>query len=58
MSSIMQYIPAKQNISTILKFSPIEPCDHLSQEEVRNKTVKLISTYIQMIIMTKKKRAR
>ena len=42
----MQYLPTKQNIAKILKFRPIELCDfHLSQEEVRNKTVKLIHIY-------------
>ena len=42
----MHYLPTKQNIAKILKFRPIELCDfHLSQEEVRNKTVKLIHIY-------------
>jgi hypothetical protein len=42
----MQYLPTKQNIAKILKFRPIELCDfHLSQEEVRNRTVKLIHIY-------------
>ena len=42
----MHYLPTKQNIAKILKFRPIESCDfHLSQEEVRNKTVKLIHIY-------------
>ena len=42
----MHYLPTKQNIAKILKFRPIEICDfHLSQEEVRNKVVKLIHIY-------------
>ncbi len=42
----MQYLPSKQNIAKILKFRPLELCDfHLSQEEIRNKTVKLIHIY-------------
>ena len=42
----MHYLPTKSNIAKILKFRPIELCDfHLSQEEVRNKTVKLIHIY-------------
>ena len=42
----MQYLPTKQNIAKILKFRPLELCDfHLSQEEIRNKTVKLIHIY-------------
>ena len=42
----MHYLPTKQNIAKILKFRPIELCDfHLSQEEVRNKIVKLIHIY-------------
>ena len=42
----MHYLPTKANIAKILKFRPIELCDfHLSQEEVRNKTVKLIHIY-------------
>ena len=42
----MHYLPSKQNIAKILKFRPLELCDfHLSQEDIRNKTVKLIHIY-------------
>ena len=52
----MQYLPTKQNIAKILKFRPIESCDfHLSQEEVRNKTVKLIHIYPNNHKSTEKK---
>ena len=42
----MQFLPTHQNIAKLLKFRPIEHCDfHLTQEQVRNKLVKLIHIY-------------
>ena len=42
----MEFLPTKQNISKLLKVRPIENCDfHLTQEQVRNKLVKLIHIY-------------
>ena len=42
----MEFLPTKQNINKILKLRPLEECDfHLTQEQVRNKPVKLIHIY-------------
>ena len=42
----MEFLPTKQNIAKLLKVRPIENCDfHLTQEQVRNKLVKLIHIY-------------
>jgi len=42
----MEFLPTKQNINKILKLRPMEECDfHLTQEQVRNKPVKLIHIY-------------
>ena len=42
----MEFLPTKMNINKILKLRPLEQCDfHLTQEQVRNKPVKLIHIY-------------
>ena len=42
----MEFLPTKMNINKILKLRPMEQCDfHLTQEQVRNKPVKLIHIY-------------